>query len=97
MEVDALIEEAAVFNEALPATSIRALYREGPEGVEWNVEPEIPTLTLKVSGDDLTLEFTGTLQQADSATGPWKDTGETSPFTLKRSNAAGAKFYRSKN
>ena len=86
-----------MFNEALPATSIRALYREGPEGVEWIVEPEIPTLTLKVAGDDVTLEFTGTLQQADSAIGPWKDTAESSPLTLKRSNAAGAKFYRAKN
>ena len=95
--VDALIEEAAVFNEALPATSIRALYREGPEGVEWNVEPEIPTLTLKVNGNDVTVEFTGTLQQADYATGPWKDTADKSPLNLNRSNTTGAKFYRSKN
>ncbi|MCS5689454.1 MAG: LamG domain-containing protein [Acidimicrobiales bacterium] len=95
--VDALIEEAAIFNEALPGTSIRALYRKGPVGVEWDVEPEIPTLTLKVAGDDVTLEFTGTLQQADTVNGPWKDTAEKSPLTLKRSSSTGSRFYRAKN
>ena len=95
--VDALIEEAAIFKEALPANSIHALYRKGPEGVEWNVEPEIPTLTLNVSGDDVTLEFTGTLQQADTANGPWKDTAEKSPLTLKPNDTTGDTFYRAKN
>ncbi|GIT06265.1 MAG: hypothetical protein CM1200mP29_16760 [Verrucomicrobiota bacterium] len=72
--IDALIEEAALYNEALPDTSIHELYRKGPDGVEWHVEPKIPTLTLKIDGDNLTLEFTGTLQSADTANGPWIDT-----------------------
>ena len=61
------------------------------------MEPEIPTLTLKVAGDDVTLEFTGTLQQADTVNGPWKDTAEKSPLTLKRSSSTGSRFYRAKN
>jgi len=95
--VDALIEEAAVFNEALPATSIRALYRKGPEGVEWNIEPAIPTLTLKVTGNNITLEFTGTLQQADAVNGPWKNSDEKNPLMLKRNSTSGPRFYRAKN
>ena len=95
--IDALIEEAALYNEALPETSIHELYRKGPDGVEWHVEPKIPTLTLKIDGDNLTLEFTGTLQSADTANGPWIDTAEKNPLTLMRSGLAGSRFYRTKN
>jgi len=95
--IDALIEEAALYNEALPDTSIHELYRKGPDGVEWHVEPKIPTLALKIDGDNLTLEFTGTLQSADTANGPWIDTAEKNPLTLMRSGLAGSRFYRTKN
>ena len=71
--------------------------RKGPDGVEWHVEPKIPTLTLKIDGDNLTLEFTGTLQSADNANGPWIDTAEKNPLTLMRSGLTGSRFYRTKN
>ena len=76
---------------------IRDRYRKGPEGVEWNIEPAIPTLTLKVTGNDITLEFTGTLQQADAVNGPWKNSDEKNPLMLKRNSTSGPRFYRAKN
>lgn len=55
-----------------------------------------PTLSIARQGNDIILTFTGTLQQADSVTGPYTDVpGATSPHRV--TIAPGAKFYRARN
>jgi hypothetical protein len=52
-----------------------------------------PTLSFARDGKDLVLTYAGgTLQRADSITGPWNNEAGTSP--LKVATAAGVKFYR---
>lgn len=55
-----------------------------------------PTLGAVRAGSGLTVTFTGTLQAADTVTGPFTDVaGATSPYTATASGAA--KFYRARN
>jgi hypothetical protein len=57
--------------------------------------PTTPTISVSRSGTGLTVTYTGTLQSADSVTGPYTDVaGATSPFNAQISGAA--KFYRTK-
>ncbi|MBI2948022.1 MAG: DNRLRE domain-containing protein [Verrucomicrobia bacterium] len=56
---------------------------------------QVPTISLTRTAAGLNVTFTGTLQSADSVTGPWTDVANAkSPFTATVSG--GAKFYRSK-
>ena len=53
------------------------------------------TLSLTRTVTGISLEFSGTLQSADSVTGPWSDeTAATSPFAV--TPTGGMKFYRAK-
>lgn len=54
-----------------------------------------PTLSVARTATGLSVTFTGTLQSADSATGPWTDVAaKASPLALTPSG--GQKFYRAK-
>jgi len=57
--------------------------------------PAQPSLSVARNGKNLVLTYTGgTLQSADTVTGPWKDETGPSPVTVQPS--AAAKFYRVK-
>jgi hypothetical protein len=57
-----------------------------------------PTLSVKLSGTDLVLDFTGTLQSATSITGPWADVANAkSPYTIVKASQTGMLFLRAKN
>lgn len=61
------------------------------------VKPSLtPTIILgRWSGGQLTITFEGTLQTADSISGPWTDVaGAASPYS--QSTASGLKFYRTR-
>lgn len=54
-----------------------------------------PTVTVARDAAQLKITFTGTLQSADSVTGPWADVAKaTSPLSV--SPTGGQKFYRTK-
>ncbi|HOW68773.1 MAG TPA: hypothetical protein P5186_23630 [Candidatus Paceibacterota bacterium] len=53
-----------------------------------------PTISIERSGANVVITFTGTLQSADSVTGPWTDVPGASPATIP---AQGIKFYRAAN
>ncbi|MBI4658881.1 MAG: immunoglobulin domain-containing protein [Verrucomicrobia bacterium] len=64
---------------------------------EIKVQPpaQAPTLSVSRTATGLSITFTGSLQSADSVTGPWTDVANaTSPLAV--TTAAGAKFYRAK-
>ena len=78
------IDEVMIFNRALSAVEVNALYL----GV-----PGSATLNISQSGGNVTLTWPGgQLLQADSLAGPWTTNAATSPYTVSASSAA--KFYR---
>ena len=79
------VDELMIFNRALSAVEVNALYL----GV-----PGSATLTITPSGSGLVLNWPGgTLQEADEITGPWSNNvSATSPYPV--SSAAARKFYR---
>ncbi|HEU5123948.1 MAG TPA: LamG-like jellyroll fold domain-containing protein [Verrucomicrobiae bacterium] len=79
------IDEVMLFNRALSATEINALYL----GV-----PGSATLTAERSGNNLTLTWPGgVLLEADDITGPWTpNNSATSPYVVP--TTATKKFYR---
>jgi hypothetical protein len=52
------------------------------------------TISISGSGTSLKITFTGSIQSADSITGPWTDESGTSPLSVTASSKA--KFYRNK-
>ena len=80
------IDEVMVFDRALSAVEINALYL----GV-----PGSATLTIVPSGSNVQLTWPGgTLLEATAVTGPWTTNSATSPYTAPA--AAAQKFYRVK-
>jgi hypothetical protein len=80
------IDEVAIYSHALSAARVAAHYSSGQYGPH--------PLTLSISGGSVTLTYSaGTLQQADSVSGPYTDvTGAASPYTVQASGPK--KFYR---
>jgi hypothetical protein len=58
------------------------------------VSASAPTLTVARSANGITITFTGSLQSADTVTGPWVDVSGASPQSVATTGAA--KFYRAK-
>ncbi|HOW65681.1 MAG TPA: PA14 domain-containing protein [Candidatus Paceibacterota bacterium] len=59
------------------------------------VSPVTPEVAISLSGTTVTITYKGTLQSADSVTGPYTDVaGAVSPYSV--SNPSGVKFYRAK-
>ncbi len=84
------IDEVAVYDKALSAARVQALYTTAVSGAV--VTPA--SLTITRSGADVILTWTGgTLQQADSISGSFSDVGAaTSPLTVTPSG--GGKFSK---
>ncbi len=81
-----------LLNRSDDPDSIKA-YRAG---VLIGQAPPPAALKVRRDGGNVVIEFTGTLQVADSVTGPWTDAGTQSPATLPVTGSA-AKFARSRN
>lgn len=81
------IDEAAIYNTALTPVQIAAHYSAGAYGAA--------PLAVSYTAGTATLTWSaGTLQAADSVSGPYTDvTGATSPYTLPITNTT-RKFYR---
>ena len=106
------IDDLALWHVARDADEIESIYAKGvagsdvtkasvtiPDFVEPGeiVEPDAPTISLVRNGDGtVTVTYTGTLQSAATANGPWEDVaGATSPLTVAAD--APATFARSRN
>lgn len=55
----------------------------------------LPTVNLQVSGNNATINYTGTLQMADKVDGPWVDVYGQPPYTIS-TTAAASRFFRSR-
>ena len=89
------LDAVAIFNKAIPGERVEEHFRAGHEG--GSLPDEEPTTTPTVSiandGGNVAIEFEGTLQSADSVTGPYSDVaGASSPFNVTAD--APQKFYR---
>ena len=68
-------------------------YMTGKEGGDPVQEPVEASISLARDDSGITITFTGTLQSADSANGPWaQEGGANSPMTVDATG--GMKFYR---
>lgn len=65
-----------------------------PAYYQWTAVSVAPTLSIARAAGGLTLTFTGTIQSANAAAGPWTDLPGASPMIIAPSEAM--KFYRSK-
>jgi hypothetical protein len=83
-------ENGNVTNEADRGTWLAKIRDYG----DYKVPSVSPTLGITRTATGVTLNFSGTLQSADSITGPWSDVAGASPQTV---TPAGTKFYRAKN
>jgi hypothetical protein len=81
-----------LLNQNDDPASIKA-YRAG---VLIGQAPPPSPVKVRREGGNVVLEFTGTLQLADSVNGPWTDAGTQSPVVLPVANAP-AKFARSRS
>jgi hypothetical protein len=82
-----VMDEVAVFNEALTPTQVEQLYENGHE------LPQVQ-IGLQMSGANLTLSWPqGTLLQATNLAGPWSALANAvSTFSVSPTN--GAMFFR---
>lgn len=88
-----LADEVAIFDRALTAAEVQQVFDLGKAGAALAAPPVKVAFERTTGG--LKLTFEGTLQSADSITGPWTDVaGATSPFEVKFTGTA--KFYRIK-
>jgi hypothetical protein len=97
------LDELALWDRALTASEVTALFNAGQGGKEITSIVETPpagggTLTATVSGGSITVKWSsGTLQSATALTGPWADVpGATGGTFSEPVSGAAAKFYRSK-
>ena len=99
-----MIDDLAVWNRAVTADEMLAIYTAGKAGKDLStvvetkpvITPTTPTLTAVKSTAGLVITYTGTLQSADSITGTWTDVqGAASPFTAPTTGTQ--KYYRTKN
>jgi hypothetical protein len=68
---------------------------EWASGIKPSVGPGAPTLSLTRTATGISIAFTGTLQSANSVTGPWTDEAAVaSPLAV--TPTGGMKFYRAK-
>jgi hypothetical protein len=96
------LDELALWDRALTASEVTALYNAGQSGKEITSIVLTPpagggTLKASVSGGNITVTWSsGTLQSATSATGPWTNVPGAAGGTFTESiSGAAAKFYRS--
>jgi hypothetical protein len=80
------IDEVAIYGHSLTAAQVSSHFASGTTSVAGR-------LTITRSGNNITITWpAGTLQQADSVTGPYTDMAVTSPYTTPATGPA--KFYR---
>jgi len=106
LKIHGLIDDYAVFSTAVNATNITLLAQGAlPTALSgetllayWNFNdvPVIrPTIVISASGHSVTITFTGTLQSATAAAGPYTDVvGAPNPYTITASGPP--KFYRAR-
>jgi hypothetical protein len=86
--IDALVDEARIYNTALSLAQIKELEVVPPA-------PATPALSIVNNGDGtVTVTFEGTLQAAPTVNGPWSDVDAPSPLTIPASEAM--QYARSK-
>lgn len=88
------IDAVAIFNKAIPGDRVEEHFRAGREGGSI-AEPPVgdPTISIANDGGNIGITYEGTLQSADSVTGPYSDVaGASSPFSVTAD--APQKFYR---
>ena len=89
------LDEVAIFDRAIPAARVKEHFIAGREGGS-KAAPEVdPTISIATDvGGNITIEFEGTLQSADTVDGTYGDVaGAVSPFSVTVD--APQKFYRS--
>jgi len=90
--IDYAPENGNIFDTGSSRAMWLAQFRE--YGDTFAATSTTPTLSAVRTASGLTLTFTGSLQAADSITGPWTDVTGASPQTITATG--GAKFYRAK-
>ncbi|MBI2949938.1 MAG: immunoglobulin domain-containing protein, partial [Verrucomicrobia bacterium] len=98
------LDDVALWTRALTADEVSQVYTAGKAGQAVTTvkitappvtPPTAPTVKSERTATGLRITYTGTLQSADSVTGPWTDVASAqSPFNVTA--APGAKFYRVK-
>jgi hypothetical protein len=94
------LDDVGIWNRPLTADEVSKIYTAGQAGNPLTSVVEAPpagapTLSAAKSATGITLTFTGTLQSADKANGPYTAVaGATSPYSTATTGAA--KFYQSK-
>ena len=94
---DGLIDEVAIFDKAISAERVKEHFDAGSVGLFPGLggpDPVDDVITgVSSDGSNISFSYTGTLQSAPSAAGPWTDVaGATSPFSEAMSDTE--KFYR---
>lgn len=96
-EWEGQIDDIAIWNRVLTPAEITALYNGGtgtPLGKLAGIAAPA-TLTIAQTAEGVAITYTGTLQAADTVTGPYTDVaGATSPYTTTATSAA--RYFRSK-
>lgn len=90
-------DEVAIFDKAIPADRILAHFKAGKEGGEVPVSEEPKFESVKISGGNVIITWTGggTLQESSTVQGGYTDVSNAStPYSTPI--AGGAKFYRLK-
>lgn len=85
-DFDGTIGEVAIFNRALTAAQVRALYAVAP----------VPALQMEPAGGGAVIRYTGTLHSSTNVIGPYAPVaGASNPYNV---TPAGAQmFYRASN
>jgi hypothetical protein len=94
------LDDVAIWNRALSADEVKAIYTAGTAGKDVETVVETPpstkqpgTLNITRASNQITVSWDhGTLQTATAVSGPWTDVSTPSPVT--ETIGAGAKFYR---
>ena len=89
------LDDVALWNRVLTPDEVQTLFTGDPLGGPSDAEPPAPAggiSSISIDGATVTIEFTGSLQSADTVDGPYSAVdGASSPFTVDA--ASGNKFY----
>ena len=92
------LDDFGIWNRVLSAAEVAAIWNNGA-GKPLSAFPAAPkpsSLAIARSPNGVSIVYTGTLQSADSAIGPWTDVaGATSPYAAAATGAQ--KYFRSRN
>jgi len=92
------LDDIGIWNRVLSAEEVAAIWNSGA-GRPLSAFPAAPKpagVSIARSANGVSITYTGTLQSADSVSGPWTDVaGATSPYGTAASGAQ--KYFRSRN